>query len=87
MLQCWSAEPDDRLAFSEIVNTLEVYMTELMNYFHPTDNGGKENDPYANWSLTAKGCTEAEEATLEKSGGGDYENDDKPGIAEDEIFA
>ena len=76
MLQCWSADPDDRLPFSQIVNTLEVYMTELMNYFNPTDNGGEENDPYAHWSLTAKGYTEAEEATFEKTGGDESENDD-----------
>ncbi|XP_065842857.1 uncharacterized protein [Oscarella lobularis] len=86
MLNCWSAEPEDRLPFSQIVNTLEVYMTELMNYFDPTENGGEEYDPYAHWSLTAKGYTEEEEATFEKTGGGENENDDKPGIAEDEIF-
>ena len=51
-------------------------MTELMNYFDPADNGGEENDPYAHWSLTAKGYTEAEEATFEKTGGDESDNDD-----------
>ena len=89
MLQCWSAEPDDRLAFSQIVDTLEEYMTELMNYFDPSADGAEEDDPYAHWSLTAKGYTEAEEATLEKTGGGENEgnhgDEPEPGVVEDEI--
>ena len=36
MSDCWAVEPNDRLTFAEIVDNLEEYLTELMNYFQPT---------------------------------------------------
>ena len=68
MLQCWAAEPDERLTFAEIVNTLEEYLTELVNYFDLEAEDSKEKDPYARWSLAAKGYSEREEMTLEREG-------------------
>ena len=65
MLRCWATEADDRLAFAEIVATLEEYLGVLMEYADPTAGDNERNDPYANWSLAAKGYSETQEMTLE----------------------
>ena len=64
MLSCWSAEPDERLSFTKIVDFFEDYLTEKMNYFNL--NAG-ENDPYAHWSLAAtKGICDSNDVAQEE---------------------
>ncbi|XP_065830656.1 deleted in malignant brain tumors 1 protein-like isoform X2 [Oscarella lobularis] len=44
MLSCWSVKPENRLSFTKIVDFLEDYLTEKMNYFNVNSD---EDDPYA----------------------------------------
>ena len=51
MYQCWLPSPEDRPTFWHIVNEIEEFLTELMNYFDPNSTEEPPPDPYVNWQL------------------------------------
>jgi serine/threonine protein kinase len=50
MLRCWLISAEDRIEFSEIVEELETFLTELVTYFDPS-NPNPPEDPYMHWKL------------------------------------
>ena len=59
MMRCWFINADDRLDFSKIVEELETFLAELVNYFDPS-NPEPPEDPYMHWKL-AKEIVEGED--------------------------